>query len=167
MKVVFVDIDGVLNTPMWTYRNDKFICSYNHPDDGKVNNFQAICWLNELCHKEDLKIVVSSVWRRLCDYKSVFYKSGLAEDIEILGSTPYLEGQTRGQEIKLYLQEHPEIESFIILDDGSDMDDLVDHLIRCSTGHGFGFDEFFEARNLLKSLVVAKEGNSLKYTKGK
>ena len=47
------------------------------------------------------------------------------------------------------------------------MDDLVDDLIRCSTGHGFGFDEFFEARNLLKSLVVAKEGNSLKYTKGK
>ena len=144
MKVVFVDIDGVLNTPMWTYRNDKFICSYNHPDDGKMNNFQAMCWLNELCHKEDLKIVASSVWRRLCDYRSAFYKSGLAEDVEILGSTPYLEGQTRGQEIKLYSQDHPEIESFIILDDGSDMDDLVDHLIRCSLVMVFGLMSFLK-----------------------
>lgn len=46
-KVIFLDYDGVVNTPMWD--TDGKHCSYAHPGDNKVNNFQAVQWLSEAC----------------------------------------------------------------------------------------------------------------------
>ena len=44
-KVIFLDYDGVVNTPMW---NEDGSIDYNYPSNRKVHNFQAIMWLNNL-----------------------------------------------------------------------------------------------------------------------
>ena len=69
MKVVFLDFDGVVNISMWDPMGEK--CNFNHPTDGKVNDFQAICWLNELCKKTDAKIVLTTSWKNICPFETL------------------------------------------------------------------------------------------------
>lgn len=148
MKVIFLDYDGVVNTPIW--ENGK--CGFNFPHHGKVNNYQAICWLNELCKKVGAKIVVSSTWRYVCheiSYADCLYNAGLNKDIEIIGHTPYLQSyENRTEEIKAYLKEHAEIEEYVILDDEIVLDS---HFVKCNSNYGFGIEEFDKALTILEA----------------
>lgn len=141
-RVVFLDYDGVVNTSMWNEKGTK--CAYNFPNDGKVNNFQAVQWLSEFCKRCKYDIVVSSSWRSKPNYKECLINGGLREGIEILGKTPNTHGmQTRGSEIKAYLDEHPEIKYYVILDDEDDMlPEQQDHFIQTDLHTGFGYHEF-------------------------
>ena len=103
MKVIFLDYDGVVNTPIW---NKEGKCGYNFPSDGKVNNYQAIMWLNELCKKTNSKIVISSTWRYCCgdvSYQDCLYNAGLDKKIEIVGCTDWFGNYTRTEEIIVFL----------------------------------------------------------------
>lgn len=46
---------------------------------------------------------------------------GLRPGINIRGRTPWLDSRCRGEEIKAYLNEHPEIDEYIIVDDEDDL----------------------------------------------
>lgn len=50
MNVVFLDYDGVVNTPMWNADGTR--CSFGLPQDSKVNNFQYVQWVSERLHKK-------------------------------------------------------------------------------------------------------------------
>jgi len=126
---------------MW---NDKgTVCSYGFPKQGKVNNFQAVQWVSEACQKFGYDIVVTSTWRLHDNYKECLINGGLRSGIEILGHTPRFSGQSRGAEIKAYLEEHPEITYYVIVDDEEDMlPEQFDHFI-CTDGNvGFGLTDF-------------------------
>ena len=118
MKVIFLDYDGVVNTLWFNDVNGE--PRFDFPNDIRVNNTQAIAWLNKLCRETGAKIVVSSTWRLYDNYKECLYNAGLNKDIEILGRTKNL-GTARGIEIQDWLDEHQElnIEKFVILDDES------------------------------------------------
>lgn len=118
-------------------------CSYGFPSQGKVNNFQAVQWLSEACQKFGYDIVVTSTWRLHDNYKECLINGGLRSGIEILGCTPRFSGQSRGAEIKAYLEEHPEIIYYVIIDDEEDMlPEQCDHFI-CTDGNvGFGLTDF-------------------------
>ena len=150
MKVIFLDYDGVVNTPIW---DEQGKCKYNFPCDGKVNNFQAIMWLNYLCKKTGAKIVVSSTWRYCCkktSYQDCLYNAGLNKEIEIVGCTKWFEAETRTEEIKKYLQEHHDIQEYVILDD-----EFVDdpRFVSCNANYGFGLDE------CQKALIILSDSN--------
>ena len=145
MNAVFLDYDGVVNTPLW---GKDGICKYGFPEDNKVNNFQCVQWVSEFCEKYDYSIVVTSTWRAYKNYIDCLVNGGLRSGIKVLGKTPMLHGKTRGEEIKQYLSEHTEIDNFLIFDDDSDMDGLDDHLVLCSCFTGFGYAEFEEAGRL-------------------
>ena len=147
MKVIFLDYDGVVNTPIW---NEKGKCGYNFPNDGKVNNYQAIMWVNELCKKTSAKIVVSSTWRYCCEdvsYQDCLYNAGLNKDIEMIGCTDWLGNTTRTEEIETYLESHKEIEKYVILDD-----EKVNNknFVKCNPNYGFGIEEFYKALDILE-----------------
>ncbi len=169
--IIFLDFDGVINTPIWReYNRNKehpngiFRCDYAFPEDGFVNNFQAMCWLNELYSKIKYDIVVSSTWRNCCgkskhkdvkdrlELDEILYNSGLNKEIKIIGKTPsceYIQGATRGNEIKKWINDNNFSGKFIILDDDSDMGDLIDNLVKCDTYFGFGIMEFQKAKEML------------------
>lgn len=146
MRVVFLDYDGVVNTPMWTPDGKR--CRFGMPSDGKVNNFQSVQWVSEFCERYDYSIVVSSTWRFHDNYSQCLINGGLREGLLINGRTPILRGETRGAEIKQYLSLHPEVEAYLIFDDENDMDDLTPYLVKCDSDIGFGLREFKKAEKL-------------------
>ena len=142
-RVIFLDYDGVVNTPMWNANGT--VCSYGFPKQGKVNNFQAVQWLSEACQKFGYDIVVTSTWRLDPNYKECLINGGLRPGIEILGRTDSIRDACRGAEIKKYLDEHPEIDYYIIVDDEADiLPEQAGHFIMTDGDTGFNLSEFKE-----------------------
>ena len=117
MKVIFLDIDGVLN--VIPQGRDKWGALF-HPH--LVDN------LKRIIDATGAKIVISSTWRmgnELHGMKEMWRDRGLPG--EVVGVTPnfmYKTGSTlqRGKEIDAYLEEHPQITNYVIIDDDSDME---------------------------------------------
>ncbi len=145
MKIVFLDYDGVVNTLIFNEQGKE--PNFNFPNDNKVNNFQAVCWLNKLCRETGAKIVVTSTWRISNNYKECLYNAGLDKSIEILGRTKNL-GTKRGIEIQEWLDENVDlgIEKFVILDDDMDMEHLIDYLIVTDTNIGMTYYTYYNAK---------------------
>lgn len=151
-RICFLDYDqdGVVNTPMWNAEGT--VCSYGFPNQGKVNNFQAVQWLSEACQKFGYDIVVTSTWRLDDNYKECLINGGLRKGIEVLGRTPRFSGQPRGTEIKAYLEEHPEIQYYVIVDDEADMlPEQMSHFIKTNGDTGFNLSEFKRFEEIFES----------------
>lgn len=150
MNVVFLDFDGVVNIPMWRRSvSGEFDCDYSTPQKGVVNHYQAIQWVSEFCQKYGYDIVVSSTWRYFeeFDYAKCLYHSGLRNSIKVLGATPINREGQRGDEITAWLNEHPEVENYLIFDDDSDMGTHMDRLVKCNCHVGFMIPEYDEAKS--------------------
>lgn len=144
--IIFLDYDGVVNNIIWMYypRDKKFKARYGFPSDGFVNNYQAICWLNELYKNFKYDIVVSSTWRFHNNYKYCLYNGGLNKNICILGCTPRIDSGCRGDEIKKWIKDNNFKGKFIILDDDNDMGEYMENLVQCDTLLGFTIKEYEE-----------------------
>lgn len=137
MKLLFLDVDGVLNStrsfvgigmsgPPFPHRMSAFA------KQGKVYspNFDpvAVGLLREMVEQYDFKIVLSSTWRIgfKPDETIKLWKEFMSEiydweDFPIIGQTPDTD-DIRGREIDKFMKElDEEIEDFIIVDDDSDM----------------------------------------------
>jgi hypothetical protein len=127
MKILFLDIDGVLNSKVFYEANSQEIRGESSLFWRSVAELdpEACALVNQLCEEEDLKIVISSTWRKLHkvhEIEAMFHKRGLFA--EVIGITPDLRGNWRGKEVDLFIKEHPElqIEKYVIVDDNSDFD---------------------------------------------
>lgn len=138
MKVLFLDFDGVLNN--FTQRNfgEQF-------SPGACKN------LNSLMRRvPDLKIVISSAWRmhgmEYC--KAVLKKNGIDSErvIDITGN----EHGIRGHQIQCWLDRNPGVKAFAIIDDESDMGELMNKLVKTSSFIGLTEKEVSLAVGLLK-----------------
>lgn len=161
--IIFLDIDGVVNTlqintspyPTNTGKisREGFYFDLCDITDDRVSNIQAIMWLNKLCKETKAKIVISSSWRLFERDEHTTEKclrnSGLLPEIDIIGATPYLSGEHRGQEIQKWLDDNHFNGQFIILDDDKDMDHLIEHLVWCDVYTGFGYQEYSKSLKLL------------------
>lgn len=151
-RVVFLDYDGVVNTPMWNEQGTTY--SFNFPSDGKVNNFQAVQWLSHACKNFGYDIVVTSTWRRFPNYKECLINGGLKSGIQILDKIPKIVGccrGCRGDEIKEYLNTHPEIKHYIIIDDEKDMlDEQLDYFIQTDGDIGFTIKDYMKFQNIFR-----------------
>ena len=149
MNIIFLDYDGVVNS-LW-FQDVNGEPNFNFPSDDKVNNTQAIAWLNKLCRETESKIVVTSTWRYADNYKECLYNAGLNKNIEILGKTEKL-GTKRGTEIQKWLDENKKlnIEKFVILDDDIDMEHLIDYLVVTDGLIGMTYYAYDKAKKMLK-----------------
>lgn len=113
MKVIFLDIDGVLNTYFTTRR----IWSFTFVDTRKVLR------LRNIVERTGAQLVLSSTWRIADTPMNKMCLDRLKEEFERVrcpvwvDTTPYLPGAKRQKEIYLWLALHPEVDDFIILDD--------------------------------------------------
>ncbi len=134
-NVLFLDIDGVIQP--YTQKRFKHnldelkerltkelnpvfsnICKYDTGAAYYDWHPTAIANLRYLCEHFDLQIVVSSAWRRsrsLEELKALFSIYGLQD--YIVDKTVILSKGGRESEIQMYLDEHPEIERYIVVDD--------------------------------------------------
>jgi hypothetical protein len=154
MKLLFLDIDGVLNSIcFYIYRNKctTYDEKYKHffgkgiPFKDIKNEFytdeideRALNLLSWLLKKfDDLKIVISSSWKKRGeDIVGHLLKEKYGLD-RIIGVTPYCDSRYRGDEIKEWLDNADiEIETFVIVDDDSDMEPFKDRLVKTNNVYG-------------------------------
>lgn len=135
MKIIFLDIDGVLNSIYFNIlRRTKGVDSLKCMFKPLKNLDQAsIDILRVFVNKTDAKIILSSTWRKdpnlffnneSEDQRIDFFKKCFAhfgwKDFPLIGLTPNLSG-FRGHEVAVCLDNiKEEIDDYIILDDDSD-----------------------------------------------
>ncbi|MFL6797965.1 MAG: HAD domain-containing protein [Xanthobacteraceae bacterium] len=106
MKVIFLDIDGVLNcttTPnprKFPYIVDPNLCAK----------------LRTLVGATGAEVVLSSTWR----YDPVGLLAAKHFGIPFIGVLPDLPGQPRSVEVREWLHRHPDVERFVVIDDDDD-----------------------------------------------
>jgi hypothetical protein len=122
MKIIFLDIDGVLN--VYCEGRDQFGCTFH-------TNFVEN--LRNIIDKTGAKIVISSSWRTdgLDVMKELWkYRDLPGEVIDVTPDSYYLinEGKfefydqvERGHEIQYWLDKHKEVTNYVIIDDDNDM----------------------------------------------
>lgn len=116
MKVLFLDIDGVLNSTKFYNERPKMkeYDGLSFPCDNF--DYRAISLLNDILDKTQAKLVISSDWRFDEDLESCLKYHGLKYDI--YGKTPYDKHYRRGYEIQKYLLSvGNEVDNFCIIDD--------------------------------------------------
>lgn len=110
-KIIFLDIDGVLNSWGSYYA----LGGYPHTlQEVGLFDWVAIGLLQRLCKSDaNIKIVMSSSWR-LSFPADAFTK---AFDLPVIDNTPGDDTESRGEEIRQWLAAHPTIRNYVIIDD--------------------------------------------------
>jgi hypothetical protein len=164
-KILFLDIDGVLNSYLFMLSSIKYRLNKHFPI-WKVFQFLNIMWLyhiilnnetldkfylnqidekavlllNDVINETGCKVVLSSSWRKNeGGFKKVEELLKIKGFIgEIIDATPTLGGK-RGNEIEEWLTKHDNIENYVIVDDESDFTDnqILNHFVWTDRYCGF------------------------------
>lgn len=115
MKIIFLDIDGVLNSHSYDTQRGQ--------NDGNID-VTRVELLGKLVEKTGAKIVLTSTWRLYWSpCKEKCSESGLemqelfnSYGIELFDKTPFLKSG-RAEEISAWLEKRSDIEKYVIIDD--------------------------------------------------
>ena len=152
MKVIFLDIDGVIQSPRYCVAIG---------ETGFLSAFEpaAMSMVRNLLRDSKAKIVISSSWRsgksdetqmllkqlfRSCGFKLI------ANSFHTDWRTISIQGQPRGAEIKEWLDRHPEAKSYLILDDDADMlPEQSGSFVQTDRYNGILLQHYDQARKIL------------------
>lgn len=146
MKIIFLDIDGVLNSNQW-YSSDR-----NPGNIGGVEGDidpDCVDRILRICNETGAKIVISSDWKMSWPgakirLENAGFPKGLIIDktpdliMRMLSIQDYMldddeevvYNNSRGHEIDGWLEEHPECTNFVIIDDRTDFtEDQMPHFV--------------------------------------
>lgn len=155
MRCLFLDFDGVLN-------NRKFLLESEEEDPDRELDPKAMRLVNDLISRSGAEVVVSSSWRMgkaIPTLQRILDNAGF--NGRVLDATPEIDvlpdgtRAIRGNEIQHWLTttDH-EVESFVILDDDSDMGDLMPYLVQTSFDTGITQDHVERALGILLNRPV-------------
>ena len=123
-KIIFLDIDGVLNSQNTFIDNHeyrKFFVKYMNDDvNDKIIykmldiDLDKVFMIRDICNLTSAKVVISSTWRR-SRYYPLIEERLTSLGIPIVGVTPFI-SNNRGDEIRKYLEDN-KVDDFVILDD--------------------------------------------------
>ena len=137
MKVIFLDVDGVLNSDEY-FEKTKGLNLQGIYQDIDVEKIKL---LKKAVDETGAKVVLTSSWRYT---KNAIKLKELLKEYEIfVDATPFIENK-RGLEIKKWLLDNQNVDDFVILDDeifDSFDEDLLEKLIKISDGNGYNFGE--------------------------
>ncbi|MCL2621834.1 MAG: HAD domain-containing protein [Firmicutes bacterium] len=152
MNLIFLDVDGVLNSHDYCnyyYRNYSF--GTEPIFMGREFDQRAMHYLKTIVEATQSKLVISSNWRKSVKFMKYLVgelaKHNLFDDI--IGVTPILANQNRGQEITQYIESvpHPteKFKNVLILDDNNDMGNLEPLLLKTNARSGLTKENAMEA----------------------
>jgi HAD domain in Swiss Army Knife RNA repair proteins len=150
MNAVMLDFDGVLNSVASTiaYHHLRGPSKTIYSEADRLDPI-AIGLLKYLVDATDAKIIVSSTWRMnysLQEFVDIFASYGW-KDAPFIGKTGRGGiGTVRGDEIEDWLNTHPEVSNYVIIDDDSDMlPHQLPHFVNTSGATGFTLVNLCEA----------------------
>lgn len=136
MKVIFLDIDGVLNS-------DEYIDSIKGKEMTAENeiDMEKVRLLEQAINQTGARVVLTASGR----YAQVgrYLRKVLSQMAIFTDATPYM-NNIRGLEIKEWLSQNNDVEDFVILDDEifeSYDEELLSKLIKISNGNGRNLGE--------------------------
>lgn len=147
IKVIFLDVDGVLNSFQTLRRTTWSGCVF--VGSRQMKNLQHIV------KTTGAKVVLSSVWRYDRDDPKVnsdfleLKAELLRYGIRLHDFTPELPSAHRGAEIDEWLKAHNEVDGFVILDDRSDIEPNKDRWVQTTMSRGLGKAETEKAIQIL------------------
>lgn len=133
MKIIFLDVEGVLNNMTWAKRmRDEGVRVFAED----MLEDRAIKLLKQIIDATGADVVITSTWRT-----HVAAMKHLLDQLAYYGIRPIAKtprrGGLRGDEITAWMQECNEpFDEYVILDDESDMTVHMDHLVKTSFEHG-------------------------------
>lgn len=162
MRVLFLDIDGVLRPGDWVdgdpgARRSEGDCRVVVPDPTRPLFYPAcVARLNGVLARTQARVVLSSAWRIAYGWRetrATLVAGGLSSEHAWLGETPVLWG-ARGEEIAAWLARRHDVEAFAILDDDRAAGSVhPDRFVQ--TGFATGLQDEHAAR--LVALLGARE----------
>lgn len=174
MNIIFLDIDGVLNTT----RYRKIQMKYDHISEEEAQfNFDPISlkYLSSIINETNAYIVISSTWRYNRDDKNDRYWNEIFFNLKrynlenrIIGATEDLRDiyntiSCRGYEINEWIERHGEVSNYVILDDDPNMNGLEAKLAYCDEDYGLNEEVFNIALKILKNEYIPEHENPLYY----
>ncbi len=144
-KVLFLDIDGVINSERTRAAFNGYPQNFSQSDMVRFDQV-AISLIRRVCKTTRCKIILSSSWR-------VYYRTEEVEealDLPVIGVTPDLDGQARGFEINKWLSDHPEVTKYAIVDDTPDMlDSQKAFFVQTDPNDGLSFNDYLQLITIL------------------
>ena len=112
-RILFLDIDGVICT------DRAYFASGQDKTKTVLRTWDTIGikLISRLCVDYDLKVVISSTWRHRYDVPLILLTHGFVGEFHKDEKTDGKFSSNRGQEIRMWLDDHPEVTQYIIIDD--------------------------------------------------
>lgn len=151
MRILFLDIDGVLNSRRFFEVDSKRAHrkargTAKAQDPVAAIDPVAVAYLNTVVARTGCKIVISSTWRNHHfpeEIAGFLRERGFVG--EVIDATPKIERGIeivpRGEEIAMWLREHPDVVDYAIVDDQDDMGELRYRLVQTTSAEGLGLHE--------------------------
>ena len=162
VRVIFLDIDGVLNSNFWNDNHQKEI------SDGTLIDIEKVRLLSKLVKNTDAKIILHSGWKFWFDsalhplrkeaehLKMLFGQEGLMiADVTPDHSTEEIKKSkkfslVKASEILAWLDEHKEVDKWIVIDDlDLHNPDIEAHQIRTDPHIGLTMEDVRKAEYML------------------
>ncbi len=144
MKVIFLDIDGVLNSEEW----DRYVQSFTY--GARFNSCyllsqEMILRLQNVVFQTNAEIVLTSSWRTNERAMSALTRQLSLYHLPIRDTTVSYAYGNRADEVKLWLESHSNVISYVIVDDyddGFSNDEvLVAHFVQTNYFQGLTSEE--------------------------
>lgn len=154
MKIIFLDFDGVLNSRAFENAYPPAQSVGLAPNDRWIHAIDpaAVELLNGVVRGSGAKVVISSTWRRgfpIEKIRAFLVTRGFEGEVIDVTPSHVRAGAQRGDEIQAWLDNHPEVTAFVILDDVDDMAHLLDRLVRTDIATGLRAEHCTKALELL------------------
>lgn len=153
-RVIFLDIDGVLNAEFWNESHQKEI------SDGQLIDRDKVKLLAQLIDRTGAQIILHSGWRfwfdeerkPLCKEAERLVELLAGEGLAIAGFTPDLTTEeirktkkfslVKADEILLWLKTHEDVEGWVVLDDLELHNDIVNrHQVKTDSSVGLTLED--------------------------
>lgn len=146
MKIIFLDIDGVLNSEIYYRSVDRTAKDWSRFDP------TAVDLIKKLVNEFFAQIVISSTWRfgAVQLLNSELKKSGLIKYLHKDWKTPQGYPPSKGKEIKEWLDQHTNISEYVIIDDDeSILEEQKSRFVKTDLMNGMKEKHYARAREIL------------------
>jgi len=147
-KILFLDIDGVLNSEAYYKSN-----SHSENISSRFDPL-SVEFIKKLIAEFSLQIVISSTWR-FGAVDRLMHELKNSELIKYLYHdwfTPVIHPSHRGREIKLWLDLHPEVTDYIIIDDDENiLEEQMNRFVKTGLHEGMTDEHFNRVRAILSA----------------
>jgi len=148
MRIIFLDIDGVMNSERYYRTVDRNIKGWSRFDPS------AVILIKRLIEEFDAKIVISSTWRfgAVEMLKDELVKLGLIKYLHKDWKTPQIYSSNRGSEINMWLEKYKDIENYVIIDDDNNiLKEQEQRMVKTELMNGMEEEHYNKVREIFLS----------------